>query len=170
MKTFTLQVLIEKFYMSRQIIGYPCQRLYPILNKRSDQYLYNDELEWQSSPCSAWLLYALQGILDADCFLDVCIGWPGNVHDVCVFVHSPIYSQITEKDLLPNKWSKCTTFSHWRLCVSIANMANETFPTELVAASILPSMMPGYRTSVTSIILSLQLLPSEMAPATHQNV
>lgn len=46
----------------------------------------------------------LQGIVDADyCFLDVCIGWPGSVHDARVFVHSPIYSQITENDLLPNK-------------------------------------------------------------------
>ena len=46
----------------------------------------------------------LQGIVDADnCFLDVCIGWPGSVHDTRVFVHSPIYILITEKDLLPNK-------------------------------------------------------------------
>ena len=42
--------------------------------------------------------------MDADnCFLDVCIGWPGSVHDAHVFVHSPIYILITEKDLLPNK-------------------------------------------------------------------
>lgn len=46
----------------------------------------------------------LQGIVDADyCFLDICIGWPGSVHDARVFVHSPIYSQITEEDLLPDK-------------------------------------------------------------------
>ena len=46
----------------------------------------------------------LQGIVDADyCFLDVCIGWPGSVHDTRVFVHSPIYILITEKDLFPNK-------------------------------------------------------------------
>ena len=50
------------------------------------------------------LLCALQDIVDADnCFLGVCIGWPGSVHDTRVFVHSPIYSLITEKVLLPNK-------------------------------------------------------------------
>lgn len=46
----------------------------------------------------------LQGVVDADYrFLDICIGWPGNVYDVHVLVHSPIYTRITEEDLLPNK-------------------------------------------------------------------
>ena len=46
----------------------------------------------------------LQGLVDAKyCFLDVCIGWPGSVHDARVFVHSPLYVRITEKKLLPNK-------------------------------------------------------------------
>ena len=46
----------------------------------------------------------LQGVVDAnDCFLDICIGWPGGVHDVRVFVYSPLYQKITEEELLPDK-------------------------------------------------------------------
>ena len=45
-----------------------------------------------------------QGVVDSKyCFLDVCIGWPGSVHDARVFAHSLLYSSITEKELLPNK-------------------------------------------------------------------
>ena len=51
-----------------------------------------------------WYSMILQGVVDADyCFSDLCIGWPGSVHDARVFVHSPIYTLITEQDLLPNK-------------------------------------------------------------------
>ena len=51
-----------------------------------------------------WYSMILQGVVDADyCFSDICIGWPGSVHDARVFVHSPIYTLITEQDLLPNK-------------------------------------------------------------------
>ena len=45
----------------------------------------------------------LQRVVDANyCFLDVCIGWPGSVHDARVFAQSPLYSGVTEKELLPN--------------------------------------------------------------------
>ena len=51
-----------------------------------------------------WYSMILQGVVDANyCFLDIYIGWPGSVHDVRVFVHSPIYKRVTENCLLPNK-------------------------------------------------------------------
>ena len=51
-----------------------------------------------------WYSMILQGVVDANyCFLDICIGWPGSVHDARVFAHSPLYTNITEKELLPNK-------------------------------------------------------------------
>ena len=33
----------------------------------------------------------------------ICVGWAGSVHDACMFVHSPLYTKITEGKLLPNK-------------------------------------------------------------------
>ena len=45
----------------------------------------------------------LQGLVDTDYhFLDVCIVWAGSVYDTRVFIHSPIYHQITKNNLLPN--------------------------------------------------------------------
>ena len=36
-----------------------------------------------------WCTMIVQGLVDANYrFLDVCIGWPENVHDARVFVHS----------------------------------------------------------------------------------
>ena len=35
-------------------------------------------------------------------FLDVCIGWPGSVHDVRVFVHTNLYKKITQGHLVSN--------------------------------------------------------------------
>ena len=46
----------------------------------------------------------LQGVVDANyCFLEVCIGWAGSVHDSRVFTHSNLYKKITEEELLPSK-------------------------------------------------------------------
>ena len=51
-----------------------------------------------------WYLMILQGVVDANYrFLDICVGWPGSVHDARVFAHSPLYKKITEEELLPNK-------------------------------------------------------------------
>ena len=49
----------------------------------------------------------IQGLVDANyCFLDICVGWPGSVHDARVFVHSSLYKKITENQLIPDKLSK----------------------------------------------------------------
>ena len=46
----------------------------------------------------------VQGLVDANyCFLDVCIGWPGSVHDARVFAHSNLYKKGTHGHLIPNK-------------------------------------------------------------------
>ena len=51
-----------------------------------------------------WYSMILQGVADANYrFLDVCIGWPGSVHDARVFAHSNLYKKITEEELLPSK-------------------------------------------------------------------
>ena len=37
----------------------------------------------------------LQGLVDANyLFLDICVGWPGKVHDVCLFRNSPLYTSV----------------------------------------------------------------------------
>ena len=52
-----------------------------------------------------WYSMILQGIVDANyCFMDVCIRWPGSVHDARVFAHSNVYRKITEEQLLPQKY------------------------------------------------------------------
>ena len=38
-------------------------------------------------------------------FMDADIGWPGEVHDTCVFVNSSLYQKGKSGTLLPN-WSK----------------------------------------------------------------
>ena len=48
-----------------------------------------------------WYSMLIQGLVDANyCFLDICVGWPGSVHDARVFVH---YKRITENHLIPDK-------------------------------------------------------------------
>ena len=46
----------------------------------------------------------IQGLVDANYrFLDVCVGWPGSVHDARVFAHSSVYNEIEHNNILPNK-------------------------------------------------------------------
>ena len=51
-----------------------------------------------------WYSMIQQGLVDANYwFLDICVGWPGSVHDAHVFAHSDLYAKITDKELLPDK-------------------------------------------------------------------
>ena len=48
-----------------------------------------------------WYSMIVQAIVDADyLFRDICVGWPGSVHDARVFVNSKIYEQITNDNIL----------------------------------------------------------------------
>ena len=43
-----------------------------------------------------WYSMIVQAIVDHDyLFRDICVGWPGSVHDARVFTNSLIYKQIT---------------------------------------------------------------------------
>ena len=51
-----------------------------------------------------WYSMLIQGLVDANyCFLDVCIGWPGSVHDARVLAHSALYNEIECNHILPNR-------------------------------------------------------------------
>ena len=50
-----------------------------------------------------WYSMIIQAIVDHDyIFRDICVGWPGSVHDARVFANSLIYKKITEEKLLDN--------------------------------------------------------------------
>jgi len=50
-----------------------------------------------------WYSVLIQGVVDAKYrFLDVCVGWPGSVHDARVFALSTLYDEIEHKHILPN--------------------------------------------------------------------
>ena len=53
---------------------------------------YYNTKRWYSMIIQAIVLY----------FHDICVGWPGSVHDARVFANSLIYKQITEENLLDN--------------------------------------------------------------------
>ena len=54
----------------------------------------------------------IQGLVDANClFLDVCVGWPGSVHDARVLAHSALYKDIERSEILPNK-TECISGVH----------------------------------------------------------
>ena len=51
-----------------------------------------------------WYSMIIQGLVDVSyCFLDICIGWSGSVHDARVFVHSSLYMKITDNQLILNE-------------------------------------------------------------------
>ena len=44
----------------------------------------------------------LQGLVDSDYrFLDICVGWPGKVHDARVFKNSPLFALCCDRTFLP---------------------------------------------------------------------
>ena len=46
----------------------------------------------------------IQGLVDANYhFLDICVGWPGSLHDARVFVHSSLYKKFTDSLMNLNK-------------------------------------------------------------------
>ena len=50
-----------------------------------------------------WYSVILQGLVDHSYhFLDVYVGWPGNVHDTRVFAHSSLYTSLAGSELLPS--------------------------------------------------------------------
>ena len=54
-----------------------------------------------------WYSMLVQAIVDADyIFRDICVGWPGSVHDARVFANSKIYERITEENLLANEQTR----------------------------------------------------------------
>jgi hypothetical protein len=54
-----------------------------------------------------WYSMLVQAIISYDYRItDVCIGWPGSVHDARVFVHSGVYSKVVQGELLPSTYAK----------------------------------------------------------------
>ena len=48
-----------------------------------------------------WYSMLVQAVVDHDyLFRDICVGWPGSVHDARVFANSMLYRRITEDDLI----------------------------------------------------------------------
>ena len=72
----------------------------------------------------------VQAIVDHDyLFRDICVGWPGSVHDARVFVNSLIFKKITDDNILAGMdrilCGSCVPVCIVGDCVSIANLADE---------------------------------------------
>ena len=54
-----------------------------------------------------WYSIVVQAIVDHQYLIrDVCIGWPGSVHDARIFVNSQIYDKITQEGILKEAGSR----------------------------------------------------------------
>ena len=74
-----------------------------------------------------WYSMLVQGVVDADyCFLDVCVGWPGSVHDARVFAKSTLYNQIEHNHILPNK-----TITVSGVCIPLYIIGDSAYPLKL---------------------------------------
>ena len=74
-----------------------------------------------------WYSMLVQGVVDADYhFLDVCVGWPGSVHDARVFAKSTLYNQIEHNHILPNK-----TITVSGVCIPLYMIGDSAYPLKL---------------------------------------
>ena len=63
----------------------------PLAMNHTDYYNY----------CKGWYLIIAQAVVDHHgLFTDLCIGWPGSVHNACVLSNSTLYTKVTNGELL----------------------------------------------------------------------
>ena len=65
-----------------------------------------------------WYSMVVQAIVDHDyIFRDICVGWPGSVHDARIFANSLIYKRITEDHILSD--GECRTIHGCEIPINI---------------------------------------------------
>ena len=57
-----------------------------------------------------WYSMIIQGLVDDSyCFLDICVGWTGSVHDARVFVQPSLHKKIRDNQLIPDKTERISS-------------------------------------------------------------
>ena len=65
-----------------------------------------------------WYSMVVQAVVDHDyLFRDICVGWPGSVHDARIFVNSSIYKRITEDKLIESTGFRTILGQHITPCI-----------------------------------------------------